>query len=155
MVSPWFKAHFAAAAAEGRSGTIRLIGSFLAGALLSGAVLTFAIENPQSKPALTGHHAKTVSAYSYVRTGQPRLDVLRDEAALGDGISSRELTDALLNRYDLTGDLDDLFEAVVWMDQRWAAAGDASGDISQIQRVAVSYCGHPVVRWHWICLPGE
>jgi len=80
-----------------------------------------------------------------------RLDLLRYGAASGDEFSNRELTIALLDRYDLSGNSDDLYEALVWVDRRW----DESGKAELAARVIAQYCEQRVIRWHRFCLLGE
>lgn len=80
-----------------------------------------------------------------------RFHSLRNEAASGDERSNRKLAGALLDRYDLTGNSDDLYEAMVWVDRRW----DNSGEAELAARVIAQYCGQRVVRWHRICAFGE
>jgi len=80
-----------------------------------------------------------------------RLDTLRNEAAIGDDRSNHALVDALLDGYDETGDAQALLEAVVWLDRQ----ADPTQDAAVARRVVTHYCGHPAMRWHWLCLPGE
>lgn len=81
----------------------------------------------------------------------PWLDTLRRDAASGDDRSSLELSAALLDRYDFTGNTDDLYEALEWIDRHW----DRSADTSLVSRVTSKYCDQRVVRWHRICVAGE
>ncbi|WP_256735195.1 hypothetical protein [Variovorax sp. dw_954] len=127
------------------------IGCFAAGALLAGVVLAFAPHGPSSPPAGPARPAHAARPIPRVLAAQSRLDVLRNEAASGDELSNRELSIALLDRYEQTGDTDDLYEAVIWIDRRWEAAGKAE----LIARVVAHHCGQRVLRWHWLCLPGE
>lgn len=78
------------------------------------------------------------------------LEEMRQDAALGNAAASRELTLWLLERYDLRGDTNDLFEAFVWIDRNLYA----DQTVGLAGRVA-AYCDHAVVRWHPLCLPGE
>jgi hypothetical protein len=80
-----------------------------------------------------------------------RFDLLRNQAASGDEFSNRALSNALLDKFDLTGDSDDLYEAMLWVDRRW----DMYGNQELAARVVDRYCGHRVVRWHWFCVLGE
>jgi len=78
------------------------------------------------------------------------LEELRLDAAIGNQDASRDLALSLLARYDLRGDIDDLFEAIVWIDRNLYA----EQTVGLAHRVA-NYCDHPVVRWHPLCVPGE
>ncbi|SFN39881.1 hypothetical protein [Variovorax sp. OV329] len=80
-----------------------------------------------------------------------RLDLLRDEATLGDEWANGELVRALLDRYDQRGSSDDLYEALIWIDTQWEHTGTAE----QADRVVAKYCDQRIVRWHWLCSPGE
>jgi hypothetical protein len=60
-----------------------------------------------------------------------RFDSLRREAASGDERANLELSSALMDRYDLAGDSNDLYEALEWVDRRW----DVSDHVEQ--------AGHP------------
>ncbi|MDM0050488.1 hypothetical protein [Variovorax sp. J22R115] len=129
---------------------IQLLGAFMLGALVS-AVVAFGLNGPSPVNAPATRKLATVANAVPFDHGRSRLDVLRDEAAIGDDSSNQELTTALLDRYELTADPDDLYEAMLWIDWRW----DASGNAESAQRVAANHCGHPVLRWHWLCMPGE
>lgn len=83
--------------------------------------------------------------------GKARLDLLRDEATLGDEWANGELVRALLDRYDQRGNSDDLYEAMIWIDTQW----EHSGTAEQAGRVVAKYCDQRIVRWHWLCAPGE
>jgi len=96
-------------------------------------------------------HAPTKGAVAPLDPDSPRFDTLRNEAASGDERSNRELTTALLDRYDQTGNSDDLYEAMIWVDKRW----DNSGKAELAARVTAQYCGQRVVRWHWLCAFNE
>lgn len=134
-----------------RSRTSHLVAAFAAGAITCATVLAF-VPNPRyPDAALASNTTRTAPARPATLAGQSRLDVLRDQAASGDDISNHELTIALLNRYDLTSDSDDLYEAMVWLDRRW----DASGRAELAPRVFAQYCGQRVLRWHWLCVMGE
>ncbi|MDB5851652.1 MAG: hypothetical protein JWP29_5404 [Rhodoferax sp.] len=81
----------------------------------------------------------------------PAIDLLRNEAASGSALSVRQVATALMNRYDLTGDAEDLYEGVNWADRAWLQYGDSE----LVARVTTRYCGQRVVRWHWFCDLGE
>lgn len=130
---------------------VQLIASFLAGALVSGAVLAFATNPPPTNGAATRPPAGSATAAPRAPAGPSALDVLRNEAASGDELSNLNLSIALLDRYDLTADPEALYEAMVWMDRRW----DTSGKTELAARVIAHYCGQRVVRWHWLCNLGE
>ena len=130
---------------------IQVIGGFAAGAIVSGALVAFAMNRPPQNDAATLNPARAAAAAPPLPMGQSRLDLLRNEAASGDDLSNRELATALIDRYDLSGDPDELYEAMVWVDRRW----DLSGNAELSQRIVANYCGQRVVRWHWLCLLGE
>lgn len=118
------------------------IGAFAAGALVAGTLMAFAMNSPAG-PVAAPRKPPQASTASF--------DLLRNEAALGDDFSNRQLASALLDRYDLDGNPEDLYEALVWVDRRW----DMSGNGELIARVVAHYCDQRVVRWHWFCLQGE
>ncbi|MDM0116632.1 hypothetical protein QTI66_31315 [Variovorax sp. J22R133] len=129
---------------------IQLLGAFTLGALVSG-VVAFGLNGPSPANASATRKLATAATAVPFDHGQSRLEVLRNEAAIGDDSSNQEITTALLDRYELTADPDDLYEAILWIDRRWEASGSAGA----AQRVAANYCEHPVLRWHWLCMPGE
>jgi hypothetical protein len=119
-------------------------------ALLAGVLLVLAwrgptghVEPPIKRPL---HSARTASASTDFR-----LDSLRNEAASGDERSNLELSSALMDRYDLAGDSNDLYEALEWVDRRW----DVSDHVELVGRIVAQYCGHRVVQWHRLCVLGE
>ncbi|MDM0028888.1 hypothetical protein [Variovorax saccharolyticus] len=79
------------------------------------------------------------------------FDALRNQAATGDELSNVELSNALMDRYDLAGDSNDLYEALQWVERRW----DPSDPTDQVNRIVAKYCSHRVVQWHWLCVMGE
>jgi hypothetical protein len=129
----------------------QLIGSFATGALVSGALLSFAMNSPAVSATTPGKPARAATAVPFVVAAQSQLDLLRNAAASGDEFSNWALSKALLDKFDSTGDSDDLYEALVWVDRRW----DMGGTQELAARVADRYCGHPVVRWHRLCVLGE
>jgi hypothetical protein len=129
----------------------QLIGSFATGALLSGALLAFAMNSPAVSATTPSKPARAATAVPFVAGAQSRLDLLRNEAASGDEFSNRALSDALLDKFDSTGDSDDLYEAMVWLDRR----GDMYEEQVLVARVVERYCEHRVVRWHRLCVLGE
>ncbi|SDH81265.1 hypothetical protein [Variovorax sp. OV700] len=124
---------------------IQLIGAFASGALLSGALMASTMHSPAAAVAAP-RKAPRVNL-----PAPSRFDLLRNEAGSGDELSNRELSVALLDRHDSTGDSDDLYEAVVWIDRR----REASDNTDLVARVVGRYCGQRVVRWHWLCIGGE
>lgn len=124
---------------------IQLIGAFASGAFLSGALMASAIHSPIAAIAATRKAPRVHLAAS------SRLDLLRNEAGSGDEFANRELSVALMDRYDSTGDSDNLYEAMVWFDRRW----ETSGNTELVARVVERYCGQRVVRWHRLCIEGE
>ncbi|WP_418145513.1 hypothetical protein ABL850_15455 [Variovorax paradoxus] len=131
---------------------IQLAGSFAAGALASGALLAFAAGSPPSNVvAPRSMAARPAAAPLPAVAGASRLGLLRNEAASGDELSNWQLSNALFDRYDASGEADDLYEALIWMERR----RNASGNAQLIARVVDRYCGQRVVRWHWFCVEGE
>jgi hypothetical protein len=85
--------------------------------------------------------------------GQVVLDGLRLRASGGDWDANRSLTHLLFDRYDRTKDSEDLFEAMLWLDMDWDSP---TPEHTRLQsRVFDRYCSHRVLRWHWLCSPGE
>ncbi|MBS0338935.1 MAG: hypothetical protein JSS56_00310 [Proteobacteria bacterium] len=80
-----------------------------------------------------------------------RMAALRREAANGNQDASLDLSTALLDRYDMARNPDDLYEALEWMDRRW----DVSDHTELVGRVVANYCGQRVVQWHRLCVLGE
>ncbi|MGJ7489320.1 hypothetical protein [Variovorax sp. ZT4R33] len=79
------------------------------------------------------------------------LDGLRQGSLLGNEAVSGDLATLLLDRYDLNGDNDDLFEAVVWIDRDLYAASN----LTLAKRISSHYCNHRVLQWHALCILGE
>ncbi|AGU53585.1 hypothetical protein VAPA_2c10290 [Variovorax paradoxus B4] len=129
----------------------QLIGSFATGAVVAGALLTFAMNSPAVSVTAPSKPARAAAAVPLIAATQSRLDLLRNEAASGDEFSNRALSQALLDEFDLTGDSDDLYEAMLWVDRRW----DLHGNQELAARIVDRYCGHRVVRWHLFCVLGE
>lgn len=129
----------------------QLIGSFATGAVVSGVLLTFAMNSPAVSVTPPGKPVRAAAADPFIAGAQSRLDLLRNQAASGDEFSNWALSNALLDKFDLTGDSDDLYEAMVWVDRR----SDMYANQELAARVVNRYCGHRVVRWHWFCVLGE
>jgi hypothetical protein len=129
----------------------QLIGSFAAGALVSGVVLAFAMNSPAVSATAPSKPARAATAVPFVVAAQSQLDLLRNAAASGDEFSNWTLSNALLDKFDSTGDSDDLYEAMIWADRRW----DIDGKHDLASRIVDRYCGHRVVRWHRFCVQGE
>jgi hypothetical protein len=119
-------------------------------ALLAGVLLAFAWRGPAGhvEPAMKRPLPSTAAAS--VSTDS-RFDSLRNEAASGDERSSLQLSSALMDRYDLAGDSNDLYEALEWVDRRW----DLSDHVELVSRIFTRYCSHRVVKWHRLCVVGE
>lgn len=96
----------------------------------------------------TGHPPERRVPFS---STEARLDSLRNEAASGDERSNLELSTTLMDRYDQTGDSNDLYEALEWIDRRW----DVSDHEELAGRIVANYCSHRVVKWHRLCVLGE
>lgn len=81
------------------------------------------------------------------------LDMLRRQAAAGDWPAARVLAARLLDRYESTRHSEDLFEVLVWLDMDW---DDPSAERTRlVTRIFERHCQHRVLRWHWLCQPGE
>lgn len=110
-----------------------------------------------SAPALPSSGTASVQA-GRTAPAQPalppsELDFLRVNATIGDLESGRVLVVQLLDQYDRAGDVNDLFEAVQWMDRQWPAGSFQQSGLAM--RVFERYCDHKVLRWHWLCDTGE
>ncbi|MET0211325.1 MAG: hypothetical protein ABW220_19940 [Burkholderiaceae bacterium] len=81
------------------------------------------------------------------------LDTLRSDAFIGDADASRRLSGELLDRYEREHREDDLFEAMMWLERDWNSPAYQSAGLTT--RVFEHHCSHPVLRWHWLCQPGE
>jgi hypothetical protein len=129
----------------------QLIGSFATGAVVSGALLTFAMNSPAVSVTPPSQPARAAAPEPFIAAAPSKLDLLRNQAASGDEFSNWALSNALFDKFDLTGDSDALYEAMVWVDRR----SDMYGSPELAARVVDRYCGHRVVRWHWFCVLGE
>ena len=101
--------------------------------------------------AATLSHSPLKATAKRPAVAMPVLEELRQSSLLGDADASTELATRLLNRYDIDGDNDDLFEAVVWIDRNLYAAQN----VALAKRISSHYCGHHVLQWHALCVPGE
>ncbi|MDF2465121.1 MAG: hypothetical protein K0Q43_3356 [Ramlibacter sp.] len=121
---------------------------------------TIVIIQPHS-PGATPEIATSAAAGVYSgRTHEVRvmnepseLDLLRDNATLGDPIAGIALVSQLLDRFERNGRGDDLYEAVQWMDRGWADGHYQSSGLPT--RVYERHCGYGALRWHWLCDGGE
>jgi hypothetical protein len=85
--------------------------------------------------------------------GPSALDNLRVDTSIGDFDAGRLLVASLLDRYDGAGDMNDLFEAVQWIDRGWASGQYQQSGLAT--RIFERHCGQRVLRWHWLCDVGE
>ena len=120
-------------------------------ALALAAPAAFLAHGSSKRPAMPRPVPTAVQQPSDPHGHKARLDLLRDEATLGDEWANGELVRALLDRYDQRGSADDLYEALIWIDTQWEHTGTAE----QADRVVAKYCDQRIVRWHWLCAPGE
>lgn len=81
------------------------------------------------------------------------LDPLRVDALQGNVDASVGLAQLLLDRFDRTGEQDNLYEAFQWIARDWDQVEFLRSDV--IQRAVVDHCDGPVLRWHWLCVAGE
>ena len=119
-------------------------------ALLASVLLAFAWRGPTGHPEAAMRHPLTDGGAASASMDS-RFDSLRNEAASGDERSNLELSNALMDRYDLAGDSNDLYEALEWVDRRW----DVSDHTELVSRIVAQYCSHRVVKWHRLCVLGE
>lgn len=128
-------------------GRARILGSYVAAAIAGGAIGQLAFLRADA-----AHAAPNTSVQPAASTAaSPQLDSLRGEAAAGSAFSTRLLGFALMERFDKTGNRDDLYESLVWVDRGW----EHFEDIELTARFAKGYCDQRVVQWHWICNAGE
>jgi hypothetical protein len=119
-------------------------------ALLGSALMVFAWHVASGHPEPATKHPLPNGGAASISTDY-RFDSLRNEAASGDERSSLELSSALMDRFDLAGDSNDLYEALEWVDRRW----DLSDHTELVSRIVTQYCSHRVVKWHRLCVLGE
>jgi hypothetical protein len=119
-------------------------------ALLACVLLALAWRGPTGHVEAAMKHPPPKGGAASV-AADSRFDSLRREAASGDERANLELSSALMDRFDVTGDSNDLYEALEWIDRRW----DVSDHAQQVGRIVAQYCGHPVVQWHRLCVLGE
>lgn len=119
--------------------------------LVTCVLVAFVWKMPMGHVGAAIEHPVTKGTAASVEHDAPIFDTLRREAASGDERSNLELSSALLDRYDLNGNSDDLYEALEWIDRRW----DASGNAELAGRVVAHYCAQRVAKWHRLCVLGE
>ena len=129
----------------------QLAGAFASGALMSVAILVLSSGGVWATSKASHLQTHAVAPLQARTSSSSLLDRLRGEAAAGDLLSLRELSNALLDRYDAAGDPQDLFEAMVWVDRQW----ELSGGTDAAPRIVARYCDQRVMRWHWLCISGE
>ena len=129
----------------------QLAGAFAGGALLSVAILVLSSGGVGAASKASHRPGHAVAPVQARLPSSVQLDLLRGEAAAGDLLSLRELSNALFDRYDAAGDPQDLFEAMVWVDRQW----ELSGSTDSAPRIVMHYCDQRVLRWHWLCISGE
>jgi len=129
---------------------------WLAGGLCMLAIaLAFALAGPSSMHAAASHVRVDARASAAARPISDRssLDPLREDAALNRPQASQMLVTTLLDRYDRSGDADDLVEAMQWFDRDWGTDNQSWPSVTT--RIYARYCDHRMLRWHWLCLAGE
>ena len=127
----------------------------LAGSFLLVLAFTLALTaSPGSFGAAHAVHRPTpVSASAPPEVGsRDALDPLRVDALAGNIDASAVLAQRLMQRFEQTGEQEDLYEAFQWIARDWDEVAFLRSDV--IQR-AVAYCDGPVLRWHWLCVEGE
>lgn len=122
-------------------------------AVLALAVAAFATSAPPVSPGATAPVQAGRTAPARPALPPSELDFLRVNATIGDLESGQVLVVQLLDQYDRAGDVNDLFEAVQWIDRHWPAGSFQQSGLAT--RVFERYCGHKVLRWHWLCDTGE
>jgi hypothetical protein len=106
--------------------------------------------------AYPGIGANDVERKTVAKVSLPRretLDLLRIDAALGDADASGQLTRRLLDRYEQTGDGNDLNEAMQWILCDWDRPQQPRS--SAMPCVTEEHCNGPALRRHWLCNEGE
>ena len=96
----------------------------------------------QSPPA-------TTEAWPDPDTSLEPLGSLRRSAAVGDADAALAVATRLSDRYDIHGRLDDLFEAVIWIDRYQGS--DAFANSGLIKSVQQKDCKQNVLRYHPLC----
>lgn len=86
-----------------------------------------------------------------LRVAPSLLEELRQASLLGDEAAIDRLATLLLDRYDLDGDNDDLFEAVVWIDRDLYS----TSNVALAKRISSRHCDHRILQWHALCHSGE
>ena len=74
------------------------------------------------------------------------------DRALND-VGVQELAQRLIDRFEQTGDRENLYEAFQWIARDWDQVAFARSDA--VQRVVARHCHGRVMAWHWICVHGE
>jgi hypothetical protein len=81
------------------------------------------------------------------------LDAIRMDAMQGNVDASAELAQRLIDRFEQTGNQENLYEAFQWIARDWDQREFLRTDV--IQRAVAHHCDGPVLRWHWLCVAGE
>jgi len=125
----------------------------LAGLALAQTVADSVVMRSVSTRAQARTEVEMSAALANPARDRSPLDSLRNAASLGDTFAESQLVAQLLDSYDRSDDSEELLEAMQWMDRHWD-----SGDYQQsglATRVFNRYCGHRVLKWHWLCNAGE
>jgi hypothetical protein len=82
-----------------------------------------------------------------------KLDPLRIDAWLGNMHASAELAQLLVARFEVSGQQEDLHEALQWIARDWDQSGYPG--YALVQHVVLRHCPRSVLRWHPLCVSGE
>jgi hypothetical protein len=135
--------------ARQRQQGLRLLAFAVASWVLIGSIGLFAFTAGETHAdgATPPHRVTAARQAQPAPDAPPDIELLREEAAGGGHSQIRRLGMALMDRFDLAGDADDLAEAMTWVDREWVQFGDAD----MAARVLARYCGERVARLHPLC----
>lgn len=108
----------------------------------------------QGTPAVASANVRAPAAPIAYDAGEDALATLRADAAIGNELAGIALVQALLDRYEASGEQAALFEAAVFLDRHWDEQSLLRSGV--IQRVVDRHCPvAPLLRHFWICEQGE
>ena len=125
----------------------------LAALVLASLVATTVSRGVAFRPADVHDQPPAIIPVRSASGARDPLDALRMDALMGNDTASVELVRQLIDRYEGAGEQDDLHEAFHWMARDWDQPGFMNAGV--VQRAMLHHCRHPVLRWHWLCVPGE
>ena len=132
-------------------------GLWLPGSIVA-VVLALMLAMTASRGAIGAAHAvhgkPPVAAPVRLQQDLPEsLDPLRVDALQGNVEASVGLAQLLLDRFDRTGEQDNLYEAFQWIARDWDQSGYPGPAL--VQHVVLRHCTRAVLRWHPLCVSGE